>query len=87
MLKKYTPDPSHTLPYAEIPLQPGVTYEEQPAEVLAREVSLFHNKATLVVKVCWERHIAEEATWVLESEMYDNYSHLFWSIIVLLFVI
>ena len=31
MLKKYTPDLSHVLPYTEILLQPDVTYEEQPA--------------------------------------------------------
>ena len=77
MLKNYTHDPSHILPYVEIPLQPSVTYKEQPAEILAREVSLFHNKATPVVKVCRERHIEEEATWELESEMYENYPHLF----------
>ena len=35
MLKKYTRNPSHILPYAEIPLQPYVTYEEQPVEILA----------------------------------------------------
>ena len=28
ILKKYTPDPSHILPCAEIPLQSDVTYEE-----------------------------------------------------------
>ena len=71
-LKKYTGDPSHILPYAEIPLQPDMTYEEQPAEILAREVCLFHNKETPMVKVHWERHIKEKATWELESEMYDQ---------------
>ena len=38
MLKKYTYNSSHVLPYAEIPLQPDVTYKEQPVEILAREV-------------------------------------------------
>ena len=28
MLKKYTFDPSHVLPYIEIPIQPNVTYEK-----------------------------------------------------------
>ena len=51
MLKKYTYDPSPTLPYAKIPLQLSVIYEEQPAEILAREVHLFHNKETSMVKV------------------------------------
>ena len=56
MLKKYTRDPSHVLPYVEIPLQPDVTYKEQPAKILAREVRLFHNKEAPMVKVLNERH-------------------------------
>ena len=51
MLKKYTRDLSHMLPYVEILLQPDVTYKEQPTEILAREVHVFHNKETLMVKV------------------------------------
>ena len=81
MLKKYTRDPSHVLPYVEILLQPNVTYEEQLAKILAREVCLFHNKETSMVKVHWERHTKEEATWDLDSKMYEKY--LFWSIVVL----
>ena len=77
MLKKYTPDASHILPYAKIPLQADVTYEEQPVEILVREVRMFQRKETLMVKVLWERHSEEEATWELESEMYEKYPHLF----------
>ena len=51
MLKKYSHDPSHILPYVEIPLQPNVTYEEQPTKILTREVHIFHNKETPMVKV------------------------------------
>ena len=87
MFKKYTCDPSHVLPYAKTPLQPDVTYEEHPAEILAGKVRLFHNKETLMVKVYWERHTEEEATWELESEMYWKYPQLFWSIVALLLVI
>ena len=77
MLKKYTPDPSHILPYMEIPLQSDVTHEEQPVEILAREVRMFHNKKTPMVKVLWERHSEKEVTWELESEIYEKYPHLF----------
>ena len=76
MLKKYTPDPSHILPYAEIPLQADVTYEEQPVEIVAREVCIFYHKETPLVNVLWERH-SEEVTWELESEMYEKYPHIF----------
>ena len=77
MLKKYTCGPSHILPYADIPLQVDITYEEQPTEILARKVRLFSHKETPMVKVRWEKHIVEEATWELESEMYEKYSYLF----------
>ena len=77
MLKKNTTDLSHVLPYAEIPLQVDVTYEEQLVKILAREVRMFHHRETSMVKVLWERHSEEEATWELESEMYEKYPHLF----------
>ena len=78
MLKKYTPDPSHVLPYAKIPLQSNMTYEESPAKILSREIRLFNHKETPMPKVRWEKHTNEEATWELESEMYDKYPYLFW---------
>ena len=77
MLKKYTCDPSHVLPYAQNPLQPDVTYEKQSTKILAREVHLFHNNEASIVKVSWNRHIKDEATWELESKMYEKYPHLF----------
>ena len=35
MLKKYIHNPSHVLPYTDIPLQGDVTYEERPTEILS----------------------------------------------------
>ena len=75
MLKKYTSDLSYIFPYAKIP--PDVTYEEQPAEIMARKFRMFHNKETSMAKALWERHSEEEATWELELEMYERYHHLF----------
>ena len=71
------PDLSHILPYMEILLQSYLTYEEQLAKILAREVRMFHNKETPMVKVLWERHNAEETTWELKSDMYEKYPLLF----------
>ena len=61
MLKKYTHNPSHVLPYLEIPFQADITYEEHPLEIFARKVYLFQNKETPMVKVHWEKH-TEKAT-------------------------
>ena len=74
---KYMLDPSHVLPYTDISLQADISYEEQSTEILAREVHLFNHKETSMVNVRWEKHIEEEATWELESEMYEEYPYLF----------
>ena len=65
------------LPYAEISHQIDVTYEEQPTEILAREVHLFHNKETPIVKVHWENHSENDAPWELEKETHEKYPYLF----------
>ena len=51
VLKKYMHDPSYVLPYADIPLQAVVTYEEQPTKIFARKVRLFNHKETPMIKV------------------------------------
>ena len=78
ILKRYKCDPPYVLPYADIPFQTDVTYEEQPTKILAREVCLFHHKETSMVKVRWEKHTEEKATWELEFEMYEKCPYLFW---------
>ena len=50
------------VPYAEIPLQTDMTYEKKPTEILAKKLSMVHNKETSLVKVHWEKHSEEEAT-------------------------
>ena len=54
-----------------------MTYEEQPVEIIVREVHMFHNKESPMVEVHWERHSEEEATWELELEIYEKYPYLF----------
>ncbi|KAL5838964.1 hypothetical protein ACOSQ4_011572 [Xanthoceras sorbifolium] len=77
MLRKYTADPSHIVPHSEIPLREDVTYEEQPLRILAREIKVLRNREIRMVKVLWQNHTGDEATWELESEMYYKYPHLF----------
>ena len=72
MLRKYTRDLSHVIPYADIPLQADVTYKKQPKEFLAKEIRLFHNKEIPMVKVHWEKHTKEEVTTELESKMHEK---------------
>ncbi|KAK8658829.1 hypothetical protein V6N13_029048 [Hibiscus sabdariffa] len=77
MLRKYRSDPSHVLEPDEVELNPNLSYEEEPVQILAREVKRLRNKSVLLVKVLWRSHKTEEATWELEELMKEQYPHLF----------
>ena len=66
MLRRYRSDSTHVVSSETIELRPDLTYEEEPVEILAREVKQLRNKKIPLVKVLWRNHKTEEATW--ESE-------------------
>ena len=53
MLRKYRSDPSHVVSTETIELKPDLTYEEEPVEILAREVKELRNKKIPLIKVLW----------------------------------
>ena len=63
MLKKYVHDPSHVLSYESLSVDPKLTYEEKPVEILDRKDKVLRNKTVILVKVLWRNHDVEEATW------------------------
>ena len=63
MLRKYRSDSSHVVSSETIELRPDLAYEEEPVEILAREVKELRNKKIPLVKVLWRNHKTEEATW------------------------
>ena len=77
MLRRYRSNPSHVVSSETIELRPDLTYEEEPVEILAREVKEFRNKRILLVKVLWRNHKTEEATWESEETMRQQYPQLF----------
>ena len=77
MLRRYRSDPSHVLSSETIELRPDLTYEEEPVEILAREVKELRNKKIPLVKVLWRNHKTEEATWESEETMRQQYPQLF----------
>ncbi|XP_060972510.1 uncharacterized protein LOC133038394 [Cannabis sativa] len=77
MLRKYVSDPSHILSYESLELQPDMTYEEQPVQILDRKDKVLRNKTIALVKVLWRNSKVEEATWELESDMRTQYPELF----------
>ena len=69
MLKRYSSYPSHVVSLEVIELRPDLTYEENPVEILAREVKELRNKRISLVKVLWRNHKTEEAMWESEKTM------------------
>jgi hypothetical protein len=76
-LKQYIPDSSHVLIPEPVELDPSMSYQEHPVEILDTKTRKTRNRETKLVKVLWTNHQTEEATWETESEMREKYPHLF----------
>ncbi|KAG8493000.1 hypothetical protein CXB51_010222 [Gossypium anomalum] len=77
MLRRYCSDLTHVVPVAEIEVQIDFTFEEEPMQILDREVKVLRRKSVPLVKVLWCNHGREEATWEPEEAMRQQYPHLF----------
>ncbi|KAJ9177062.1 hypothetical protein P3X46_012315 [Hevea brasiliensis] len=77
MLRRYRSDPSHVLQVEEIEVNPDLSYEEEPIKILAYEVKQLRNKQIHLVKVLWNHHSGQEATWEREEDMRRQHPQLF----------
>ena len=77
MLRRYRSDPSHILPVQNIQVQEDFTFDEEPKAILDREIRQLRSKQVPLVKVLWQHHSMEEATWEPESTMRVQYPQLF----------
>ena len=77
MLRRYRSDPSHVVSSETIELRPDLTYEEEPIEILVREVKELQNNKIPLVKVLWRNHKTKEATWESGDTMRQQYLQLF----------
>ncbi|KAL4025841.1 hypothetical protein IC575_014247 [Cucumis melo] len=77
MLRKYVADPTHVVDFEPLQVSENLSYEEQPVEVLAREVKKLGSREISLVKVLWQNHGVEEATWEKEEDMRAQYPELF----------
>ncbi|KAA3484168.1 Retrotransposable element Tf2 protein type 1 [Gossypium australe] len=66
ILRRYKSDPSHVISPSEIEIQPDMTYNEKLIRILAP-----------LVKVLWQWHGVEEATWEPEEPIRKQYPNLF----------
>ncbi|KAL0285619.1 UNVERIFIED_CONTAM: hypothetical protein Sangu_2771300 [Sesamum angustifolium] len=74
MLWRYRSDPSHILHEPEIEISEGLTYVEEPIEILDRSIKELRNKEIPMVKVRWSHHSPREATWRLTKRSTHTYS-------------
>ncbi|TYK09587.1 pol protein [Cucumis melo var. makuwa] len=77
MLRKYVTDLTHVVDFEPLQIKENLSYEEQPVEILAREVKMLRNRGIALVKVLWWNHGVEEATWEREEDMRAQYPELF----------
>jgi hypothetical protein len=66
-LKKYNPDSEHVLNEEPLQLQSNLSYVEKPVKVIERSVKELRNKKILMVKILWEHHGSQDATWETED--------------------
>ena len=73
MLRRFRSDTSHIFPVQDIQVQEDVTFDEEPKAILDREIRKLRNKKVPLVKVLWQHHGMEEATWEPELTMRAQY--------------
>ncbi|TYK04282.1 pol protein [Cucumis melo var. makuwa] len=77
MLRRYVADPTHVVDFEPLQMSENLSYEEQPVEILEREVKKLRNREISLVKVLWRNQGVEEATWEREEDMRTQYPDLF----------
>jgi len=77
MLRRYVGDPSHVISHELPEIQSDMTLEERPVEILERAERQLRRRTIPMVKVCWQHHSVEEATWECEDDVRSLYPELF----------
>ncbi|RVW59177.1 Transposon Tf2-2 polyprotein [Vitis vinifera] len=78
MLRKCTPDPTWVVDLQDVQISEDTSYVEEPLRILEVGEHRFRNKVIPAVKVWWQHHGIEEATWEPEEEMRRHYPQLFY---------
>ena len=73
MLRKCLSNATPIVNLEDIEVQDEVTYEEQPVRILDTKEKVLCNKIIRLVKVLWQHHGVEEATWEPELEIREKY--------------
>ena len=69
LLRKYIANPDEVVEYKLLEIQEGLTYVEEPVEIMDKKKQVLHTKTIPIVKVLWRKHGVEEASWEAEHDM------------------
>ena len=70
-MKKCLRVPNETVEIEGLPLQPDLSYVEHPIKILDEKERVTRNKMVKFYKVQWQHHLEDEATWELESYIFE----------------
>ncbi|XP_017609398.1 uncharacterized protein LOC108455331 [Gossypium arboreum] len=76
-LRRYRSYPMHIILAEEIKVRLDLISEEEPIQILDRDVKVLRTKSVPLVKVLRCNHNFEEATWEPEEAMRQQYQYLF----------
>ena len=77
MLKKHIPDATQVIEPQSVQVREDLSYDSRPTQIVDRAVKKLWNKEVPLVKVIWQNHTTEEATWETEASMRQKYPKLF----------
>ena len=72
-LKRCLRVPDEAIETTNIKLQPDLTYEEKPIQVLKEMKRVTQNKVIKFYKVVWNNHGEQDATWEWEDYIREVY--------------
>ena len=77
ILQKYTPDPTHVVDWGELIVNTDGIFEEGPVRIMDSRDQVLRHKTVRLIKVLWQHHGVEEATWERKDMMRTSYPFLF----------
>ena len=77
MLRRYTPYPAHVVDWGEIEVDTYGTFDEGPVCIMDSRDQVLRCKTMRLVKVLWQHHGVEEATWKHKDTMRATYPFSF----------
>ena len=63
--------------WGELVVNANGTFEEGPVRIMNSRDQVLRSKTVRLVKVLWQHHGIEKATWEREDTMFANYPFLF----------